>query len=252
MKRLLLLAALAALVPAGTAAALARHASAFGGVVVARTTGGVLVARSNGAVTAVHAHARIGSRVVVSGGRLSVLGRSRSARVHGVVVASSRSRLVLTAAHRLFVVRRGRRLAATTPTATLPQPGAVVTSTVGITPQGDLDDQATTVTGQTGAVQVQAPVTAVGPGTITVSVNGQPLTLQLPAGLTLPASIVGTQITLTVSFAAGQTADDDEGDDHGDDHRGATTTTTTTTPTVTTGSGHHDHGGGDDDGGGDG
>jgi hypothetical protein len=68
-----------------------------------------------------------------------------------------------------------------------------------------------------GTVQVQALITAVGAGTITVSVNGQPLTLPLPAGIQLPQSVVGQTITLTLNLTgAGPVAADD--DDQADDN----------------------------------
>lgn len=254
MKRLLLIAAVLGLATAGPAAA-----GSFKGVVVAKTHGGVLVARSTGAVSAVHAHARVGSRVSVSGSHLRVLGRAHSARVHGVVVSRTRGTMVLSAAHRLFAVRTGRHLADVAPpgttttstTTTPPAPGAVVTSTVAITPQGDLDEQETEDVGQAGSAQVQALVTAVGPGTVTVTVNGQSLVIPLPAGLTLPATVVGTQVTLTLSFANGQTTanDDDQGDDDNGDNNASTTTpattTAATTTTTTSSSDHHGHDGGD-------
>ena len=42
------------------------------------------------------------------------------------------------------------------------------------------------VVGHDDRVTIQAPVTAVGPGTVTLPVNGQPLTIPLPAGIQLP------------------------------------------------------------------
>ena len=73
---------------------------------------------------------------------------------------------------------------------------------------------------QAGNVQVQATVASVAAGSVTLTVNGQQLTINLPAGLTLPATVVGTQVTLNVSFAGGaataaqngQHEDDDEAD----------------------------------------
>ena len=88
------------------------------------------------------------------------------------------------------------------------------------------------VVGQTGTVTIQAPVTAVGLGTITVSVNGTPFTIALPAGIQLPASLVGQSVTLTLTLVGGQPVaneDDEQGDDNdqgednddqGDDHGG--------------------------------
>jgi hypothetical protein len=92
-------------------------------------------------------------------------------------------------------------------------------------------------------------VSAVGAGTVTVTVNGQPLVLKLPAGLTLPASLVGSQVTFDLTFANGRVvADDDDRDD--DEDRSGTTTTPTTTTTTTSGRDvHHGHGrGGGHDG----
>jgi hypothetical protein len=43
------------------------------------------------------------------------------------------------------------------------------------------------VVGQLSEIEVQTVVTAVGPGTITLSVNDQPLMISLPAGIQLPA-----------------------------------------------------------------
>jgi hypothetical protein len=53
---------------------------------------------------------------------------------------------------------------------------------------------------------------------VTLSVNGQSLTVNLPAGLTLPASVVGQTVTFTVSLKG--RGDDDQGDDDGGDGGG--------------------------------
>ena len=81
------------------------------------------------------------------------------------------------------------------------------------------------------SIAVQATVKAVAAGSVTVDVQGQSLTVPLPGGLTLPASLVGQTVTLDLSLAA----DDDQGGDRGDDDRG-----------------DDDHGGDHGDGGGDG
>jgi hypothetical protein len=71
--------------------------------------------------------------------------------------------------------------------------------------------------GQTNAssLQVQAVVAQVGQGTITLNVQGQMLTVPLPAGLTLPASVVGQTVTISLSLngAGGQGDDGNQGDD---------------------------------------
>ena len=71
--------------------------------------------------------------------------------------------------------------------------------------------------------------TAVGPGTITVLVNGQPFPISLPAGIQLPASLVGQFVTLNLDLAqSGATAtegddnesENDDQDDQGDNNQG--------------------------------
>jgi hypothetical protein len=72
-------------------------------------------------------------------------------------------------------------------------------------------------------VSVQATVTSIGAGTITITVNGQTLTLPLPAGLTLPSTIIGSHVTVSLNLSGGTvtaTAEDDNeqgDDDQGDD-----------------------------------
>ena len=230
MKRvLILLTAVAALAVAAPA-----MAGTFKGTVVAKQRGTMLVAASNGAVRAIAGSARVGARVVVSGTRVRTIGRAHRAIVRGVVVRRSAGVTFLSAAGHVLIVRSAHRLASasdTTPTTTTPQPGAVVQTNVAIDDQGDLEEQDEHQVGQAGNVQVQATVADVGAGTVTLTVNGQTLTINLPAGLTLPASIKGTQVTLNVSFAGGtatatangQNGNDDDGDqndDNGDNGNG--------------------------------
>ena len=228
MKKLLLVgvvAAVAATIPTTA------FAVTFGGVVVARGGGSIAVAAKSGAVRTVRtrAHPRIGARVTVNGARVRVLGAARTARIHAVVIQRVGGRTFLAAGRSLLSMRSAARAFAST--ADRASPGAVVNATVAIA-NGAMTQEMMQVVGQTRKVTVQAPVTAVGPGTITVSVNGQPLTIELPAGIQLPASLVGQTVTLTVRLdddeAVANPADDDENenednDDHGgngDDHRG--------------------------------
>ena len=69
-------------------------------------------------------------------------------------------------------------------------------------------------------LQVSAVVSAVGPGTVTLTVGAQTFTLSLPAGLTLPAALVGQTVTLAVPFDDRNAANDDEDDHDGGGHRG--------------------------------
>ena len=215
MKKLVPFIAAAAALGAWPAAS---DAASFSGVVVARQGGVTLVAARSGAVHAFHARARVGDRVVARGSGLAVVGRARTAHIRGIVVRRSGGRVFITAAHRILMVHTGsRRLAAAADAA--PQPGAVVSTTVSVNPTGELDEENEQEVGEAQNVQVQATISAVGQGTVTLTVNGQTLTIPLPAGLTLPASVVGQTVTLNLSFSNGQVTAEDN-DDQGDDDRG--------------------------------
>ena len=201
VKAVLLLIGLAALLPAGA------NASTLRGVVVGKQHGLLLVATPSGVVQAVRGHAAIGARLQGS----SVIGHTRRARIHGVVVKQIGSTMFLSSNRHLLAVRE---------TAPAPAPGTVVNTTVGMRDDGELDEQNEQDEGTvSGVIQVQATVTAVGTGTVTLSVNGQSLTVNLPAGLTLPASVVGQTVTLSVSLGNHEQGDD-QGDDQGDGDHG--------------------------------
>jgi hypothetical protein len=226
MKKLLLVGAAAA---AAAAIPTSAYAGTFGGVVVARGGGSIAVAAKAGAVRTFHsrAHARVGARVLVNGAGVRVIGTARSARIHGVVVRRVGRTTFLAAGRSLLSMRSGPR--AFTSTAAGVAPGAVVNATVAIA-NGRLTQQAMQVVGEDERITVQATVSAVGPGTITVSVNGQSLTIALPAGIQLPASLVGQTVTLVVRLdddepVANPADEDDDAneiddDDHGVDHGG--------------------------------
>lgn len=222
MKKLFLAVAVAA------AAAFPTNAIAgtFAGVVVGNSGGNLAVASKSGVVRTVHGlHLRLGTRVRVNGTAVRSSGVAHHARVHGVVVGRSHGVTFVAAGRSLLALRAhsGRRLASA---ASGPVVGAVVNSTVAIG-NGGLTQQSMQVVGSAGSVTIQAPVTAVGAGTITVTINGQSLTIPLPAGIQLPASLVGQSVTLNVTLSvSGATAnadDDDQGednDDQGDDDGG--------------------------------
>lgn len=215
---LISLAALAALVAAGPSSA-AHGIAPIKGVVVGSQHGVVLVASPTGAVRAVRGHAAVGMRVSVSGSTFRTFGRAHRAIFRGVVVRHTGSLTFLSAAQHMLVVRTGRRLSSAKDST--PPPGTVVQTTVGIDDQGELDEQDEQQVGEAGQVQIQATIAAVGTGTVTLTVNGQQLTIPLPAGLTLPASLVGTQVTLNVSFANGQaTAHEDDNENDNEDDNG--------------------------------
>jgi hypothetical protein len=226
MKKLLFAGIVAAAVVFPTSAL----ASTFTGIVVGKGGGSLAVASRGGLVRTVHsnAHVRLGARVHVNGTAVRAFGIAHRARIHGVVVRRIHGTTFLAAGRSLLALRSswGRRLAALDPTS-----GAVVNANVAIG-SGQLTQQSMQVVGHEGRVTIQALVTAVGPGSITVAVNGQPLKIALPAGIHLPASLVGQFVTLTLKIEDENEVEvenevenednDDNDDDHGDhgDHSG--------------------------------
>jgi hypothetical protein len=234
VKKLVFIAAVAtaAVFPAGAFAAL-------NGVVVGKSPGSVAVASRGGVVHTVktRAHVRIGARVHVNGAAVRIVGRAHAVRIHAVVVRRAGGSTVLAGGHSLFAVRSGRGLASVLQT---PTTGAVVDTIATVSPTGRLTAGATQVVGHVDKIEVEALVTGVAPGSITLSVNGQPFTISLPAGIQLPTSLVGQTVKLELELADNEPVanenDNDQGDDndqgnsdgdHGD---------------------HGGHGGGDDDG----
>jgi hypothetical protein len=122
--------------------------------------------------------------------------------------------MFVASSRRLLAIRTG-----SSSSASAAGSGTVVTSTVAVHRNGQLDRQSETEDGQdcSSTLQVQATVAAVGAGTITLVVNGQDITVNLPGGLTLPQSLVGQTVTVDVSI--GQSSDN-QGDDQGDDCQG--------------------------------
>jgi hypothetical protein len=190
-------------------------AATFKGVVVAREHGTMLVASSAGLVRAAHGNAGVGSRVVLGGDHATVVGRASRARVRGVVVKHvGRTEFISSNRHLLAL-----QSSDPTPAA----PGTMVSAQVSIA-NGQLDEENEDDLGQVanGTITVQATVASVAAGQVTLTVQGQTVTVSLPAGLTLPASLVGQTVTVQLDVA-GNNDDDDQGDDNGDhggDHGG--------------------------------
>jgi hypothetical protein len=221
--------AVAAVVVAAAVFPTTALAGTFTGVVVGKGGGMLAIAAKSGLVRTVptRAHLRLGARVHVNGTAVRSFGVAGRARVHAVVIRRSGRTTFLAAGGSLLAMRA----------ATAPSTGAVVDATVAIG-GGSLTQQSVRIVGHDDRVTVQATVAAVGPGTITVSINGQSLTLRLPAGIQLPASLVGQSVTLTVKVEDENEVEvenenePNDDNDHGDHHGGDD-------------GGHHGHGGGD-------
>jgi hypothetical protein len=191
----------------------------FTGIVVGKSGGHIAVASKSGVVRTVSTRAqpRLGARVRVNGASVRAFGVAHRARIHAVVVKRAGGTTLVAAGRSLLAIRSsGRRLSSLAGSG--PSTGAVVNSTVDIA-NGQLTQQSMQVVGQSGTVSVQAQVTAVAAGSITVLVNGQPFSIALPAGIQLPASLVGQFVTLNLNLAqTGPTAttDDDNENDNDD------------------------------------
>jgi hypothetical protein len=187
-------------------------AATFNGIVVAKQHGTLLVTSASGVVRAVSGRAAVGSRVAVSGRTVTTVGHARTALVRGIVVRRIGTTMFLSSNRHLLAIHNARRLAGTATSTTTPQPGAVVEAQVSVA-NADLEEQDEQEVGQanSSSIQVQATVSAVGVGTVTLNVQGQTLTVNLPGGLTLPASLVGQTVTISLSL------DDNQGDDQNDD-----------------------------------
>jgi hypothetical protein len=196
MKQVLL--AVAAAAAASAFLTSAAGAATARGVVVSRSHGTMLVATHSGRLVAIRGHAAIGSRVV---GR-RVVGHARYARIHGVVVQEKASSMIVVSNHHLIAIHRSSRGLAGTSSNSGPAPGTIVTTTVTVNNDGQLneDDQGEDGQDSSSTVTVTAVVDAVGPGTVTLNVNGTDVTFDLPAGLTLPQSLVGQTVTIQISI----------------------------------------------------
>jgi hypothetical protein len=221
LKGFLLLAAVAAVTAALWPAA--GSASNFKGVVVAKQRGTLLVASPAGLVRTASGNAAVGSRVVLGGGHATVVGRATKARIRGVVVRRIGATLFISSNRHLLALHKARVLASASTTPTTPAaPGTIVSATVDVS-NGQLDEQDETEVGQVSGntLAVQATIAAVAPGSVTLNVQGQTLTVPLPAGLTLPASLIGQTVTVNLSLSGDDNqGNGDQSDDNGDNGGG--------------------------------
>ena len=196
LARAFLLAALAAF--ALPALADAAPASSRG-IIVQRdaATGTVVVASSSGVLhrikVASPAHLQMGSLVKVRGSKITVLGHARSAKVHGLVMRSTRNSYALAG--------NGAVVAVTTPTP--PAAGQSVTATVQVTPtelsDDNGDEQVTDSSAPT--AELHGTVLSQDAKTLKISVPGFPTGLSIALGTqTIPVLPVGTPVELRVTI----------------------------------------------------
>ncbi len=156
--------------------------------------------------------ASVGARISVRGTRLrdgtiratklSVLSHTRRAVIRGVVVRQlSRSTLVATGRSVVTIRHRAaRRLASASDHGRL-RAGTIAEFRIRIEDDDDLFEDDAIVAGQAGNVEIEGAIVSVSP--LVVSVEGLPITITVPAGMTLPAALAaGERIELIVHVAA--------------------------------------------------
>ena len=238
------------LLPLAAAVAFALPATAgaatFGGVVVAKQPARhAVVVSTAGVVRTVHTHRlglTVGARVGVAAKRLAdgtfsatqitVRGRAKTVRIHGVVARQLKTGYLVAAGHSMLAVRT-RKLADANAPATGPATGTIVDVTVD-TDDAALDQQEVEEHGQAqrveleGTVALITPATATDAGELVLTIGKSTISVVLPAGTTLPSTLaVGDRVELhatlagdTFTLATSHEEDDDQGDDDGGHHGG--------------------------------
>ena len=238
-------------------AALAAPSAALANGVVLKVQRGnhlVAVTSAGSKVALVHTSAaarlHVGQRVALTARTLHngtlaatsmrVVGRAHTVRFRGLLLAKSRTRLVVSAGGAVIALHRGARATASA-NDTGPAPGATVDVTATVGDNDDLDESAlNTVSADAPGGAIEGTLT-LGTGKITVVSEHMALVLNVPTGFDLSKFANGDEVlarftqgtdgTLTLTALSGddneQEADQGDGDHHGD-------------------------GGGDDNGGGDG
>jgi hypothetical protein len=186
------------------------NAARVTGIVVAKfpQRGALVLAGAHGNGTTVRlapARVRRGDRIEVRGQRIhdgTMLGSALTIRSHtthalvrGVVVRQRGRTTFLSTGRSVIVVHAGAARAGL-------RAGRVVTFRVRIDDDGALVAQSATQGSTTTGVVVEGRIVSVSP--FVVSVEGLPITITVPAGMTLPAGLApGVEIEFTVQVGAG-------------------------------------------------
>lgn len=190
------------------------HAARVTGVVIAKDQkhGALVLAGRSGVGTTVRApraHPRLGDRLLVSGPRLAdgtlrarslrVVGHVRRATVRGVVLRQLSRQTLVATGRSVISIRRAssaRVLSMANGHSGL-KPGTVARFGLAITENG-VTQTAAAQLGVTTNVHIEGELVSVSP--LVVSVRGLPLTITVPAGVTLPSGLEpDTHVELTVS-----------------------------------------------------
>jgi hypothetical protein len=234
--RVKLLVGLAALVAVALPAQ--AKAGSFVGVVVAKQSQhGTLVlagARGTGMTVLSRAGVRLGDRVRVVGtssrgdlkaSKVTKLGHVTSTKIRGTVVRKLARALLLSTGHSVIRIRTAaaRRLSSANDHGGGMQPGDKVEVDVDIDEDDIVQNGAPVSMGQASTVDIEGEVVTTSP--FVVSIEGLPVTITVPAGMTLPTGLAaGDDVELTVQVGTGNVFtlvsiedQNDQGDDDGGD-----------------------------------
>jgi len=186
------------------------------GIVVGKHSQRLVLTIGNGSAFTVRAAAgrvKLGDRLslvavrrsdgIMRGTKLHVVGHVRAAKIRGVVVRDLRAATLVAAGHSVIRIahRPLRALASATDDHEL-RPGVVGEFRVRIDDDDLFEEAPVLVLGQIANVRIEGNVVSVSP--FVVSVEGLPLTITVPTGMTLPVGLAaGARIELTVSATVG-------------------------------------------------
>ncbi len=171
----------------------------------ARTAPVVLATGSKRPAVTVHVArrpVRLGDRVSVVGKRLADVSRTlQRTRIRAVVVKRLAHALRVASGHSVLTIHTGRSRARLSP------PRHVRRATIGEFEiefeHGDLVEDGFTPVSPSGTVEIEGHLVSVSP--LVVSVDGLPIEITVPSGLTLPALTPGRRSSSTVQTGAGNT-----------------------------------------------
>jgi hypothetical protein len=213
MKWTALLAVAVFLLAVGPAAAASK---AVRGTVVAKhaRAGTVVLAGPKGLGVTVRVSTRLvrlGDRVSVAGtrlrdgtiraSRLRVLSHVRTARIRGVVVKRVARGLRVASGHGILTIHTSSRSLSAHDDHGL-QVGRIGEFELEIEDQG-LFERGFTPVSQSGTVEIEGVLVSVSP--LVVSLDGLPIEITVPTGITVPALTPGREVELTVQTGAGNT-----------------------------------------------
>jgi hypothetical protein len=202
MKRMVLLAVAAVLLAAGSANAAPK---AVRGVVVAKRahSGTIVVATGRKglavSVKLAPSRVRLGERVSVVGTRLRVLSHVKTARIRGLVVKRMAHAVRVASGRSVLTIHtQGRSLASHGDG----HEGEMGEFEVEFEHDGLFEHHFTPVS-QSGTVEIEGTLVSVSP--LVVSLEGLPVEITVPSGVTLPPLTPGQEVELTVQTGAGNT-----------------------------------------------